>query len=55
MFESQLIFLLNLANIKRFFFLPGNDDSFNATSGEGAADDDKLSFDRFLSPPLFCE
>lgn len=37
----------------QLFFSPGNEDSFKATNGDGAADDDKLSFDLVLSFPLF--
>lgn len=34
-------------------YVPGKDDSFSAFNDDGAAEDDKLSFDRVLSLPLF--
>lgn len=36
-----------------FFFSPGKEESFKATKDDGAADDERLSFDLALSLPLF--
>lgn len=42
--------------VRQKLCVPGNEDSFNATNGDGAADDDdKLSLDLVFSLHLFCE